>query len=262
MKKHFPGFTKKSTSMEFLPERGPMKNYHMKYWYKSRYKYGVKVDGYTASDLSKRFLKTTLGKNFNSEFSKFCKKYSKYPYFARRILDEIEPITERSKYRVYCFSWDVWFIDENGILRHELHYSSGKPPDKKSYKFYSNDYKVEIRDKIFDTIYTGYIPSYSQHKYYETVLSGKVIILDSKKDPSFKRLSYEKIAKYKKLARKKKLEDAEKSYSFLVVAKKEKELQLALNNIILERHGFSEESFHGENYHGRKRKKKRFKLEV
>ena len=248
--------------MEYLPERGPMKNYHMKFWYKSRYKYGVKVDGYNAYYLTKRFLKNTLNKDFNSEFSKFCKRYSKYPYFSGRILEKIEPNDDRNKTRRWCSSWDVWFIDEKGILRYEIHYSSGNPPDKKTYEFYSNDYKVEIRDKMFKAIYTGYIPSYSKDNYYEIILSGEVIELNNKKDPLFKRLTYEKISRDKKINRKTKLEKEEKAYSFLMTAEREKNLQWTLNNITQQRYGFSEESFHGEEYHGRKGKKKRFKLEI
>lgn len=201
----------------------------------------------------KRTIKHFIGKSFNEAFSYYCKKVPKYHqhYF----LEEFY----RKKYWYQNKRYDCYYIDDEGLIQ------NAKIIEKKIVKLYSNDYKVAWRliDKPpkWHWLKIGEItfdrPNYGFEHYYEQfIYSGKVIVFESKNDPRFQRYHQEKQQAWKRKSKEDKFARKNKAYSFLTKAEKERKEQREKDLINRDRHGFDDESFKGEFYHGQKRKKR------
>lgn len=263
MKKQVKGFKKKTTSLEDLPQIGPMKNKQNSHWWGNYYTSKVKVGNKRSYKHIQRFLRDSIGKDFDTEFSKFCDKFEKFPFFKDQLLEEFNP-----KYGRYRYDdperWDRWIVDKQGRIQLIKGTSS---LEKDTYTFYSIDYKAEERHKFTGQKFED-LPwnlrmrnKYDKADYEYVVVSGFCKTFTSKEDPEYCKLYYEKEAQLRKREREKKKSKAAQAYSFLTKEELAIKNGQAKNLIDMQRHGFSEDSFHGEEYHGQKRKKKRFKLQ-
>lgn len=202
-----------------------------------------KVGDYHSYDIAKRILKKNYQKPFDKAFSYFCSIVPKYQQC--QFLDLFNA-TRR-------WSFDQWYIDENGLIQN---YSYEKVKDKKVHKLYTADYMEGWVHKITGAVMYQRPSWTSEHKYNHVVLSGEILTFESKNDPRYKRI----VAESNKIDRKNRRElrkmKSEKAYCMLT----SKELEIrkeAENDLIkIQSHGFNEDSFKGEEYHGQKRKKK------
>lgn len=259
MKNQVKGFKKKTTSLEDLPTHGPMKRADHAGW-RRWYRWRRKYDGARMSTHIDRFLKNSIGKDFDTEYSKFCGRWSKHPEMKKNLMEEFYPKYGRMRYNE-PERWDRYIIDDKG----KVQLIKGTDSlEKDTYTIKSHDYKSERRHKISGEVYVE-LPWYARKKIkeedYEWVtIQGFCKTFTSKEHPEYCRLYYEKVAQEKKRRRENKKAKADRSYSFLTKLEQAIKDGKIKNQVDMERHGFSEESFHGEEYHGRKNKKKRFKL--
>lgn len=216
-----------------------------------------------------------IGKSYDEAYSVFCKKLKEYgikdPY-DKHYFDE--QIMGLGKWRTWRRNYnDEFMIDENKIIHYNEAYKSyrsfktkrkfpftvyvnKKPKEfetfvlKKEYKNRGWHYRIDS-DKYWR------LPIYIRDLYMsEFVENSKLITFESPKEKGFKRYMWEAIKSSRKAHRKYKKRQKEKEYSFLTQSEKARIEQRKIDLIKRDSHGFDEESFKGEHYHGQKRKKK------
>lgn len=193
----------------------------------------------------RRNIHNNIGKSFAMAFHYYCTQVPKYQQGL--FLDEFA-----NKYIRYRYFNDC-YIDEEGNIQ--------KIPStrlKKTYKVYSDDYRIKwIHKKYKNVIYQrpwaidNYIQSYD----------GTVQEFNSRKHPVYVKYARKKYTEYlredklrKKLEKQKSLEIFNKSIKDQKDAiKRQRELDILKRD----QAGFDENSFTGDVYHGRKKKRYR-----
>ena len=236
--------------LENLPIREPMKR---PYGWRTHHRYSERhdVDHLHWWKRVRRVLHNNIGKSFDMTFHYYCTQVPKYQQ--RLFLDEFtnDPLYSR---------WAKYYVDDNGnIQRIPSRYK------KSTYKVYSSDYKVKYRylplynGKPLGTLFDEK-PKYGDSDEYEKiVVSGSVMEFISRRAPEViadrkaKRIIDRRWSKNAKKRRKlASLEIFNKSIEAQKEAlRKQGELDILKRN----QAGFDENSFKGENYHGRKNKK-------
>lgn len=231
--------------LEQLPFREAMKR---PYGWRIRYKSGERhsVDHISYWKRVRRNIHNNVGKSFAMAFHYYCKQVPKYQQYL--FLDEFQ------QFPVYWYKfYPGYYIDDQGNIQKFLSTRS-----KKTYKVYSKDYRIKwIHKKYKDVIYQrpwaidNYIQSYD----------GTVQEFNSRKHPVYVKYARKKYTEYlredklrKKLEKQKSLEIFNKSIKDQKdVVKKQKELDILKRD----QAGFDENSFKGDVYHGRKKKRYR-----
>lgn len=198
-------------------------------------------------------LKKYLGRSFDDAFSEYCKRV---PIFKQS--DFLEEFTNRRWRRNANY-----LIDENGNIQFN--------PDgliitfhkyKERYRnrpvtFVSADYKTQFIHKRTKQVVDrhDYFRYTYPENYIEVIVSGYKKEFESKKDPEYIRLKAEKRKQLKLLKKAEKRVKKEKAYCFLTSSEIEKIKLREESKLKIIKHGFTEESFKGEYYHGQKRKR-------
>lgn len=265
-----------------MPFRAHMKN-HSNWW------------GYRGSERTKHGLNTwafidyvieaNIDKSFSQAFSYFCKFVN--PQYQKYFLERFNNYNTRSHWGGY---WGKYWIDSNDIIRAKENRDIKRWKSNKKGVFMSHDYEetwlLEKTQNVYKKNWktnSGKIVSQS-YTYTETFRRGiskryidgfhqyypecyiKAVELKSTKGykeefendrvSKYKRLRHEDIKRTRKIEREANRKKKEIVYSFLtkeeIKLKEEKERDI----YSLYRHGFDDDSFKGEHYHGRKNKKK------
>jgi hypothetical protein len=251
--------------------------------------------GYRGSERTKHGLNTwvfmdyiiesNINKSFGNAFRYYCKfvnrQYQKY--FLERFQNYNSPVRGWGK---------KYWIDSNDIIRANPR-RFGRwyfKDEQKEISFKSFDYEetwkiqktskeikrnwkknysreVVITDIEVKTFRRGisehYIQGFDNHypKAFIKAIEmkskvGHKEIVDSKKSPRYQKLRQEDDRRYKKQEREKERARKEITYSFLTKSEIEQKKSRLEDGYNLYRHGFNDESFKGNPYHGRKNKKK------
>jgi hypothetical protein len=192
-------------------------------------------------------IENNIGKSFNKTFTYYLKRTHHIPDYIRHyyFLKEFE---ERK--------WSSYEIDESGNIQFTERFKekNNRTKDKTPYVFESADCVTAMLDiRTFEVLprtmwgYTGNHKSYVTQGYQiPNVIPGSKLE---------KRLKWEYRQKKKQLIKYWESEKKNKEYSFLTREEEEiKKEKLQDDNELL-RHGFNDESFKGDPYHGRKNKK-------
>ena len=245
MKKHFPGFTKKSISLDDLPQRGKM---GPSWIWRRKYKNNHLVEGNSAWFHVNRVLKNSIGKPFDEVFSNFCKKFPKS--YQGPFLKEFE---DYEFYRNrHMRPIDVWYVDDDRLIRINRDLNEYKGP----YIIYSDDYKTEWFKKLTgEKLNDRWGPNWVDRDLYEKRrVAGTTWEFPSRRSPGFKKRTAIKQSRRRKSRRESSLAQANKAYSFLTKDEQAKIDGRELDIISRDRHGFGDESFKGSPYHGQQRK--------
>lgn len=232
--------------------------------------------GYRGTERTKHGLNTWLfkdyvieknvGKSFSQAFSYFCKfvdrQYQKY--FLEAFQNYEAP--RRKHY------FEKYWIDENDVIQ-----KVDEKKEKSEIVFISSDYEEKW---LIQTVSNPWAKYKILNQHVRTLPKGErwavqrefrsdiefVKLLSTKgikrtfsntKSRVYQRLRYEDIKLYNKRQREEERKKKETVYSFLTREEKELKKQKELDQYNLYRHGFDDESFKGNPYHGRKNKKQR-----
>lgn len=211
-------------------------------WSRREYR-NHKVDGQNMWRIISRVIQSNIGKPFDSTFAYFCRKYPKY--WQEWFLNEFEGANAN------------YYIDEYKNIQEYIPKNQYKGP----YKVKSEDYRVVWKHKT-RKYRKGYVleklmPWHDPNDYIP-IIQGVEYEFESRKSPMYKRLKNEE---QKRRRRKYKLSRSDRAYNSLIkfeVAierqKKKDQINQEINNTKILKHGFDENSFKGEFYHGRKNK--------
>jgi hypothetical protein len=205
-------------------------------------------DGFQWWKIRQRVMKSHIGKHINDAYSQYCKlvpvKYKK---------DFWQALFRDTVYG-YRFG-SGFYLDENNIIYCHKRIRKKKPTIK------TLDYQTELLHEISkrplsskDKIYTGFgLPRLEKYKYF--VIQGAEYEFDSRRNKQYRKLKAEWDKAQRKRERENKRLRKERAYEFL--SKKELELKKldALDKQKLYAHGFDDESFKGEAYQSKKKKK-------
>jgi len=226
--------------LEQLPFKEPMRRSDV--WYAYSYGDCHPVGGINTWKRIRRIIYNNIGKSFDMAFRYYCKQVPKYQQYL--FLDEFD---NNSSFYVFSYSID----SQGNICKPKRQYNI-----KSSYKVYSKDYKVKWIHKQFKWV--TYIRPWNENEY-ERSYDGSVLEFKSRKDPLYKKLVWKQQAESKQNNRINKKLQKQKSldiFNNALLKQKEKLLeQKALDILKRDQAGFDENSFKGENYHGRKKKK-------
>jgi hypothetical protein len=204
-------------------------------------------------------LTNSIGKPFDVVFSKFC--HEAPVQYQQDFLDEFVP--------QYKSQTSDYYIDENGLIQESEHVIQRRierrEERKRPYIRRSHDWQGGYINKITGSIISlrdarwYYSDSYLKENHKYGMISGSEWKVQ-KGSAEDKRYYYEDKTKYKAKLKAERTARKEKRYSFKTKTEIEAKMllektRLENNNNIL-RHGFDNESFRGEHYHGRKNKKK------
>ena len=221
-----------------------------------------------AEDICKRY----IGQSYDEAYSKFCKKLKEY---------NLKNPDDKSNF-IECFSgglnrWgdeeiNMFKVDEDKIISWDLRYfEEMRRWSKKSRKFKKEypvlngyyeviEYKLKYNSYYLKTYISAYeylnLNEYDKSKYESSKILREYITFDSKDDRSFKKYKQEERKLHKKLKRQEIKEKSQIKYCFLTDSEKKKIEDRKTDLIKRDSHGFDDESFKGEHYHGQKRKKK------
>lgn len=210
-------------------------------------------------------LTNSIGKPFDVVFSNYCHVVS--IQYQHDFLDEFRPRWRNNE--------PDYYVDDQGLIRKTIHeipqwirdYREKNKPTK-LYTFTSAGYKTEkihkqsgrtYEDLQKENPYKRMFVRSEKHSFITVVKSGYTVENVQPKSNLEKRLKAEKRQKEKQREKIEKEQRKLKKYNFKTQQEIEaklllKKLKLENDNNIL-RHGFNDESFKGEHYHGRKNKK-------
>lgn len=193
--------------------------------------------------IADRILRSSIGKNYDAAFSKFCKMVM--PHERYSFIDEFENCRYSPKY----------IIDDNkNIQLNPKRYIRSK----KTIRFQSFDLEYGYYDLLLKRFLTKKEASRmwvsNPKRFIYCIENGYELTFESKKDPEYIRLMREKnkLIRLNKKAVKK--YEKQKEYCFLTDAEKRLK-ESALDIQKRDAHGFDEDSFKGIEYHGQKRKR-------
>lgn len=230
-------------------------------------------------------LKKSIGLPFADVYSKVCNEFPTLYDYGKSLKDYFNDQFRPWRWR-HRIS-DHYYVDENGLIQH---YAEEYPRKRRpGIVIYNHDRQPEYRvnrDAVMNNdTFMNYIYYRCGQRIYYTLLDSDVIpeklydeilqktdydhrvkeIIDryvwkwewNKGDPGYKQIKAEHDAfKRKEKREREKLaeEQRENLLHYLEAQKKQRDLEKDI--ISRDRHGFDEESFKGEFYHGQKRKKR------
>jgi len=208
------------------------------------------VNGYGPNTIADRVIKKFEGKTFDEAFAYYCTLVPKYQqkFFMQQF----------DKKSVY---WRTCYMLKDGIIK--------KVPRsaKKTYAFYSDDYKIGYKHKVSGKIisaneyneggYQRWWRKFNKLDYEKVVISGWFKNFESSKDPRFIKLMREQEMRKKVAKRKLLLANKNRCYIFLTKDELQKKFDAMESIIIRDKHGFDKTTFMGIEYHGQKRKWKK-----
>lgn len=194
-----------------------------------------------------KLIERNVGNSFDLTYSYYCKK-------TKHISDSRYEFNRQFKGRCPYYQ-----VDSDGLIQRKAFrgYKWWERPVIKPRNFTSFDYKVEYRHRITGEVWErNWHSDQTSDMYTVRVISGYLIPNVYYLSNKWKKLTAEYNQASKRANRI--FRDAKKNkvYNFLTKSEMEVKASKIQDNEILFRHGFDEESFRGEYYHGRKNKKK------
>lgn len=235
------------------------------YRHREKHKYPWSI----ANDILHKY----LGKSYDEAYSAFCKKLKENgqkDQYDKSYFDK-----EFTSLGKWYGNFEEFILDDNKII----HYNRGYQKDrikwsKNSRKFpltvYFNKTPKEsdyvLKKEYRGSKYWSYriesnkywrLPIYIKNLYRpESTENCESIIFESPKEKGFKKYMWEAIKSSKKAHREYKKQQKEIQYSFLTKDEQRRIKERETDLVKRDSHGFNDESFKGEYYHGQKRKKK------
>lgn len=250
----------------------------------------LRINGQTPWEIEKRILIEFLGKDVNLALSKFHYKIPKHHHHYRRN----DSFWGNFNILRYGWNgYRTWYLDKDSKIRNNelenppykgpykiysegfksdiLHKVTGHPQSHFNYSFewvYNKEEDRRKREKVWT--YEG--PKEGKYRFLRkkllepqvykalnfdfevATLEGWVINCASKNDPRFQRHMSEKRKDKRRSHKLWKQSARKKQYSFLTTSEKLQKEQRETDLIKRDSHGFDENSFKGEFYHGRKGK--------
>lgn len=196
-----------------------------------------RIGDYCPWTIAKRVCNKFIGKNFDKAFARYCELV---PAYQQKFFFE--------QFNDLNHTWRDFYLDKNNCIR-KVKSKKNKTSTKRY--LYTHDYKTERKWFKGDTeVWWGTKGAIEKI----IVVSGTRYEFDAN-DPEYRRVRAELEDARRKEYRESLKERKNKCYSFLSKAEL-KEIEDLKNDIIKrDAHGFDNESFKGEEYHGQKRKK-------
>lgn len=228
-----------------------------------------KVNNYFPWTNVTRVLTNYYKKHVNEAFAHYC---TLVPFYQQKFFWERFDLSRR-------YRFITWYLDENGFIQN----ADFENPEKGPYTLKSPDFKsrlrhretghwVEdfyaIREKPYGPIlyytYKGRFRQIAAHNVYvatledfvEVTIAGWRKSFSSKRDPGYQKAYQEQQRALRKERRSQAKAKAEIEYCMLTKVEKEIKRLSQFDVVKRDCHGFDEESFKGEFYHGQKRKLK------
>lgn len=238
------------------------------YRHREKYKYPWRI----AYDVLKKY----IGQSYDDAYSEYCRKLKEYglkdPDNKRHFDESISELCFWRINRHYTKNYEIFSVDDNKIIHWDMNYfeqlsSYSRRRFPQTLPVLNGYYEITefrllpyvsnygLKSKISLQEYLN-LSDYYQRRYEVNKELREYITFDSKNDRSYKRYKQEERKFHKKLDRQKEKEKKEIQYSFLTKDEQRRIKERETDLIKRDSHGFDDESFKGEHYHGQKRKNK------